>query len=266
MRGLTPWRLINCVPMPAFASFPWSRVVRLLVLMASPAAALLAAVPPVPVPPENPLTEEKRVLGKILFWDEQLSSDDTIACGTCHRPAFGGADPRSGRHTGVDKGTIDDVHGSPGIVSLDRAGHPTSHAIFADQPQVTPRLAPSNFGALWAEQLSWDGRAGTRFLDPLSGATLIARGGALENQALSALINDTEMAQLGRLWPEVIAKLERSPPLALASDLPVDVAEALAARPRYPDLFAAAFGDPAITPGRLAFALLVGDDRPTERP
>ena len=271
MRGLTPWRLINCVPMSAFASFPWSRVVRLLVLMASPAAALLAAVPPVPVPPENPLTEEKRVLGKILFWDEQLSSDDTIACGTCHRPAFGGADPRSGRHTGVDKGTIDDVHGSPGIVSLDRAGHPTSHTIFADQPQVTPRLAPSNFGALWAEQLSWDGRAGTRFLDPLSGATLIARGGALENQALSALINDTEMAQLGRLWPEVIAKLERSLPLALASDLPVDVAEALAARPRYPDLFAAAFGDPAITPGRLAFALatyqrtLVSDQTPWDR-
>ncbi len=29
----------------------------------------------------------KRVLGKILFWDEQLSSDDTVACGTCHIPA-----------------------------------------------------------------------------------------------------------------------------------------------------------------------------------
>ena len=67
------------------------------------------------------------------------------------------------------------------------------------------------------------------------------------------------------------AKLERSPPLALASDLPVDVAEALAARPRYPDLFAAAFGDPAITPGRLAFALatyqrtLVSDQTPWDR-
>ena len=30
-----------------------------------------------PFPPQNPLTEPKRVLGKILFWEEQLSSDDT---------------------------------------------------------------------------------------------------------------------------------------------------------------------------------------------
>ena len=37
-----------------------------------------------PVPAENPVTEAKRVLGKILYCDEQLSSDDTVACGTCH--------------------------------------------------------------------------------------------------------------------------------------------------------------------------------------
>ena len=44
------------------------------------ASAALAALPPVPVPAENPITEPKRVLGKILFWDEQLSSDNTVAC------------------------------------------------------------------------------------------------------------------------------------------------------------------------------------------
>ncbi|PCI76408.1 MAG: hypothetical protein COB20_10545 [SAR86 cluster bacterium] len=43
-----------------------------------------------PAPDENPITESKRVLGKILFWDEQLSSDDTVAYGTCHKPAAGG--------------------------------------------------------------------------------------------------------------------------------------------------------------------------------
>ena len=26
-------------------------------------------LPPIPVPAENPITEEKRILGKILFWD-----------------------------------------------------------------------------------------------------------------------------------------------------------------------------------------------------
>ena len=45
------------------------------------AFAAAAALPPVPVPAENPVTEPKRVLGKILFWDEQLSSDNTVACG-----------------------------------------------------------------------------------------------------------------------------------------------------------------------------------------
>ena len=242
-----------------------------MLLVAIWPAPLVAALPPVPEPAENPVTEAKRVLGKILFWDEQLSSDDTVACGTCHRPAFGGADPRSGRHTGIDKGTIDDVHGSPGIVSRGRDGLPTPHAMFADQPQITPRLTPSNFGALWAKELSWDGRAGSRFLDPQTGEVLIASGGALENQALSALTNDTEMAQLDRLWTEITEKLERSKPLALATDLPDDVTKALAARPGYPDLFAAAFGDSAITPARIAFGLasyqrtLVSDQTPWDR-
>ena len=50
-------------------------------------------LPPVPVPPENPITEAKRVLGKILFWDEQLSSDNTMACGTCHITGAPGRGP-----------------------------------------------------------------------------------------------------------------------------------------------------------------------------
>ena len=87
-----------------------------LVLALAASSRLAAELPAVPVPVENPITEPKRVLGKILFWDEQLSSDGSVACGTCHRPAAGGADPRTRRHPGIDKGTIDDVMGSPGIV------------------------------------------------------------------------------------------------------------------------------------------------------
>jgi cytochrome c peroxidase len=51
--------------------------------------------PSVPFPSENQLTEEKRVLGKILFWEEQLSSDGSVACGTCHAPSAEGSDCRS---------------------------------------------------------------------------------------------------------------------------------------------------------------------------
>ncbi len=215
----------------------------------------LAEVPPVPVPAENPITEPKRVLGKILFWDEQLSSDDTIACGTCHLPAHGGSDPRIGRHPGADAGTIDDVLGSPGIAYLDPDGQPRPHPVFGDGPQVTERLSPSNFGALWAPALFWDGRAGGTFRDPLTGDVVIDEGGALETQALEPLLNSAEMAKSERQWHDVTEKLARIEPLALASDLPDDVAGALASNTSYPALFAAAFDDAEITPVRIALAL-----------
>lgn len=233
-----------------------------------PAAAQL---PPVPVPSENPITEPKRVLGKILFWDEQLSSNDTTACGTCHRPASGGADPRFGRHTGTDMGTIDDVWGSPGVVYMNEAGEALDHPIFGFEPQVTRRVAPSNFGALWAGEVFWDGRAGSRFLDPLSGEVAIAEGGALENQVLDSLSNPAEMTHPGRTWDDLTGKLHRVRPLALARNFPADVSEALAEHPDYPALFQAAFGDDGITAVRIAFAIatyqrtLAADRTPWDR-
>jgi cytochrome c peroxidase len=244
-------------------------VLLLLALVAS--APLSAGLPSVPVPAENPITEEKRVLGKILFWDEQLSSDGTVACGSCHRPGAGGADPRAARHPGIDKGTIDDVMGSPGIVALERDGRPRANALFGSGPQVTARLSPSNFAAIWADELFWDGRSGTKVKDPLTGQVAIARGGALENQALEALLNDVEMAKLGRSWADVTADVTRAKPLALATRLPPDTAAAIAKHPSYPELFENAFGDAAITPVRIAFALatyqrtLVADRTPYDR-
>ena len=231
----------------------------------------LAQLPPVPVPVENPITEPKRVLGKILFWDEQLSSDDTRACGTCHRPAAGGGDSRVGRHTGTDKGTIDDVWGSPGMVYMNEAGEPLEHPVFGFEPQVTRRVAPSNFGALWAKEVFWDGRAGSRFVDPLTGNVAIVEGGALENQALDSLSNPAEMTHPGRTWEALTDKLRRAQPLALAANLPPDVAVALDEYPDYPSLFQAAFDESGITPGRIAFAIatyqrtLVADRTPWDR-
>lgn len=241
------------------------------VLLACGTGAALAGLPPVPVPSENPITDAKRVLGKILFWDEQLSSDDSVACGTCHRPAAGGADPRSATYPGTDAGSIDDVRGSPGIRKLDRDGLPRPHPVFGDGPQVTPRLSPSFFAALWAPEVFWDGRAQGVFRDPLTGDVVIAAGGALENQALAALENDAEMAKEDRTWKELTAKLTEASPLALATDWPDDVAAAIAARSTYPALFARAFGDEIITPVRIAFAVatyertLVADQTPWDR-
>ncbi len=233
--------------------------------------ALALALPKVPVPAENPLTEPKRVLGKILFWDEQLSSDDSIACGSCHLPRFGGADPRVGRHPGVDAGTIDDVLGSPGIASFDPDGRPVEHPVHGFEPQVTARVSPPNFGGLWADALFWDGRAGGAVRDPETGAIAIERYGALEAQALATLRNDVEMANRGRSWEELTTKLAAARPLALATDWPPDVRAAIEDHITYPALFAAAFGDGEITALRVAFALasyqrtLVADQTPWDR-
>src|SRR5262245_42082420 len=82
-----------------------------------------AILEPPPEPIGNPVTAAKVALGKALFWDEQLSSTSTVACGTCHFPEKGGGDPRAAAgvdrvlHFGPDRiaGTPDDVVGSAGV-------------------------------------------------------------------------------------------------------------------------------------------------------
>jgi cytochrome c peroxidase len=46
------------------------------------------------VPAENPMTVEKWVLGKKLYYDKILSTDGTIACATCHAPDKGFSDAK----------------------------------------------------------------------------------------------------------------------------------------------------------------------------
>lgn len=211
-----------------------------------------------PVPNENPITESKRVLGKILFWDEQLSSDNTVACGTCHKPAAGGADSRVAINPGFDQifGTNDDVVGSPGIRSLDENGMQINDPIFGHAAQVTGRATPSFLTSMFADSNFSDGRATDQFVDPLSPNTIvIASGGALESQAVGPILNTVEMAQQGRNWSDVALKLNIVTPLALASKLPADMTDALQGSPSYSQLFQTAFGDSEITPVRIAMAI-----------
>ncbi len=44
---------------------------------------------PLPVPDSNPLTPEKIALGRRLFFDRQLSPNDTMSCSMCHVPTQG---------------------------------------------------------------------------------------------------------------------------------------------------------------------------------
>ncbi|MGA0868725.1 MAG: cytochrome-c peroxidase [Planctomycetota bacterium] len=249
---------------------------------ALPAALVLAspvfaqgggALPPVPAPPQNPITAEKAVLGKILFWDEQLSSDDTMSCGTCHLPQSNGADPRFGTHPGFDGifGTIDDPLASPGVVHLDGNRHFDPVPAFGLDVQVTGRTAPAAFTSQWSPEQFWDGRAGSRFVEPESGRLSIPAGGSLESQAVGPITSTVEMGHDGRTWAEVAQKLNAARPRALAPNLPPDVLAALAQDPTYPALFARAFGSTQITAERIGFALatyertLVADQTPWDR-
>lgn len=232
-------------------------------LMSIGAAAPSSAQGPLPpplAPAENPITVQKAVLGKALFWDEQLSSDGTMACGTCHIPRSGGTDARVGNtaaHPGPDgiPGTQDDVFGSPGISASNAFGHFTSHQTFGFDVQATDRLTPSMIASAYFPSLFWDGRATNQFSDPVTGQVVIQDRGALESQSLQPLQSDVEMAFASRDWAGLTDRLEAARPLALAANIPADLQAALSIDPTYPELFQNAFGTDEITPVRIAFAL-----------
>lgn len=43
-------------------------------------------LPPVPIPADNPPTAEAIALGRRLYFEKQLSSDNSFSCGNCHSP------------------------------------------------------------------------------------------------------------------------------------------------------------------------------------
>ncbi|HVM74452.1 MAG TPA: cytochrome c peroxidase [Candidatus Saccharimonadales bacterium] len=51
-------------------------------------------LPPVPIPADNPPTEDTIALGRRLYYDPLLSSDQTISCASCHAPQFAFSDNR----------------------------------------------------------------------------------------------------------------------------------------------------------------------------
>lgn len=74
----------------------------------------------------NPLTKEKIELGRALFYDPVLSSDNSISCASCHSPynAFAHTD------------------------------HDLSHGI---NDQIGTRNAPALFNLAWQRSFMWDG-------------------------------------------------------------------------------------------------------------
>lgn len=245
-------------------------------LAASLAGSHLVAqqLPPQPVPPQNPITPEKAILGKLLFWEEQMSSNNRVACGTCHTFGAGGGDQRRVLFSAGPDGVTpspDDTFGSPGIPHADTNNDYVRDAAFGFGAQVTGRASPSFLTAAWFPELFWDGRARGNFVDPETNQQTIPVGGALESQALGPILAGSEMAHDNRLWSEVTTKLLAARPMALATNLPADMAAAVANGATYPALFTAAFGSSEITAQRIAYALatyqrtLVPDQSPYDQ-
>jgi cytochrome c peroxidase len=228
--------------------------------------------PPGPLPPleppiapaGNPVTAAKAYLGKALFWDEQLSSTKTVSCGTCHRPAHGGSDPRTAvnnnqsRNPGPDGdfGTVDDIFGSPGVPQNYSDGSYGWNATFGMDRQVTGRKSPTYLNAGYFDNgVFWDGRAADIFRDPLDPQqTVLDTRASLESQVIFPPISSAEMGHQDRDWIQVAARVAASKPLALATDVPTSLSTWIGGR-SYPELFQEAFGSPDVTPIRIAMAI-----------
>jgi cytochrome c peroxidase len=63
-------------------------------------------LPPIPVPPGNPVTVEKVELGRLLFFDRRLSHNDTFSCAMCHVPEQGFSSNELATAVGIEGRTV----------------------------------------------------------------------------------------------------------------------------------------------------------------
>jgi len=217
---------------------------------------------PPPQPAGNPVTAAKAYLGKTLFWDEQLSSTRTVACGTCHFASNGGSDSRAiigstrSRNPGADGvfNTADDVFASPGVISNNADGTYSLSAVYGFHEQVTGRKSRSYIDAGFSPVLFWDGRASGTFTDPIGGAVALPNGAALESQVLGPPVSSAEMGNANRTWVDVASRVANAQPLALSPSVPAGLRNWISGR-SYPELFQQAFGSSDVTPVRIAEAI-----------
>jgi len=187
-------------------------------------------------------------LGKALFWDEQVSTDNTMACGTCHAPRAGGTDDRRGAvHGNGNLGAFGVIAQSP------QNGNPRPFYGFSAQPtrgidrQVTPVSAPTMIGAYLFGQLFWDRRAGPAFDD--GAGNVLANfddWAALEDLAVEPPMSEVEMGHEGHAWATGLLqeKLNGAAPLAMVrpSTVPPDLLWFVGVGTNYFDVFNDVFG------------------------
>ncbi len=114
-------------------------------------------LPPVPIPVDNPPTAETIALGHRLFYDTQLSKDDSLSCASCHNPQFAFTD---GQQFSKGVGGTSGVRNAPTVMNAaylphqfwdgraisleEQAGSPMSNPVEMNQ---THKVSVSKLGA-----------------------------------------------------------------------------------------------------------------------
>ena len=188
-------------------------------------------------------------LGKALFWDEQVSSDNTMACGTCHAPRAGGTDDRPGaKHANGNLGAFGMIPQSVSSLTNRPAYGFGAQPTPGIERQVTPVTAPTMIGAYMFGRLFWDRRAGPAFDDD---AGNVVSGyddwAALEDLAVDPPVNAVEMGHEGHAWATGMLqdKLNRASPLAMAvpASIPAELNWFVGVGSTYNNVFDDVFGD-----------------------
>ncbi len=133
----------------------------LLLLSSTVGAEHLLGLPELEIPADNPLTNEKIVLGKRLFNDARLSQDGTISCASCHQ---------------LDNGFADDVPKARGIGG-----------------KLGTRNTPTLLNAAYFNSFFHDGRAHTleqQAVGPMLNP--VEHGLSSEQQIVQIVLDDSE--------------------------------------------------------------------------
>jgi len=141
-------------------------------------------------PPDNPITNDKVALGKLLFWDPILSGNKDVACATCHHPGHAYADGRD-LSIGVD-GT-----------GLGTGRHPVAGSTMPLVRRNSLTILNAAFNGLVS-----DGPG-----DPVSAPMFWdMRAQSLEMQALGPMSSLEEMRGAGygetEILPEIVSRLQ----------------------------------------------------------
>lgn len=152
---------------------------------------------PFSVPAPTPYQIDKQNLGKALFWDVQLSTDDTMSCGSCHGFPTGGTD---GRPPGQATQFGAPSQGAFGVIPQSVQGVTVDYGFSTpsqETPSVTPFHTPTMVGAYMNRQQLWRKNASNVF-NFVGGA--FNDWSSLESQAVGPETNQIEMAHENLVW------------------------------------------------------------------